>query len=322
MGGITAQEQVGKRCYKNQTAGYQSVVKLDHLGAQAGTPVEPYGTVWLTEEEAILTARAPALAKDNPFVEQPFQFEDQSGQRVERMMAPLVLVPDEEGSESDRFVPYDGPAPAHDINLHSMAANQRTTEAALDADSDRPVPTEETEPQLAPSSAAAVPPSHARASGVIDPSQPLPPEEDQRESWVENDERTEEPQEGALGGSNEKVGPTDEDPAKVRGPGGPPPQQPAPHAHPQAPTGSADPTQADVPTQRTVPSESAGVQKGAGAPSEQGAAEEHAGVTERGEETGAADTPVGKAPEGEFASKEEVGSPEAPTQGAPSGEGS
>lgn len=293
MAGTTSEAQVQKKCYKNQTAGWLGVVKLDHLGAQQGAPVAPYGTVYLTDDEAILTARAPANPKDNPFEEQSFMFvENDTGRHVERSMRPLILVTDEEGAPSDeRYVPVG------DINPQTVINEQARTAEVLDAqDADpRTVVTSPEEPiQVEATPHAAVDPAHA-----------VPGSEEQ--SWVENPDRTEEPQQGSLGGSDGAVGPTGEaDPA-------------APGASVQAGAPPQQPVQQTVGAQqgnggKTVPSESAGTGEAAGAPSEQGAAEEHAAHTPSGEETGAAETPVGAAPEGEFASHEEVGSPDAPTQ--------
>lgn len=302
MGLTTAEAQVAKRCYKNQTAGWIGVTKLDHLGAQVGAPVAPYGTVWLSDDEAILTSRAPAAAKDNPFVEQEFPFTD--GQKVvQQMMAPLVLVEDADGEEgAERFVPSTS-----SVNLDPVAGGQRDAETVLQRDSSRPVATAPAgEVTLEPSANAAVPPSHAGPTNHA-PHEPAPVEEDLREeSWTAvPEDRTEAPQQGALAGSNEKVGPSDEDAARDGTAQGPPPQQPAPTSIASTQVQGKGETQ---------PSESAGVQEGAGAPSEQGAAEETAAHTPSGEETGAAEIPAGEAPEGEFASHEEVGSPDAPSQ--------
>lgn len=286
MAGTTAEAQVQKKCYKNQTAGWLGVVKLDHLGAQQGYPVPPYGTVYLTDDEAILTARAPADPKDNPFEEQTFMFvENDTGRHVEHKMRSLILVTDEEGIPSDdRYVPVG------DINPQTVVAEQARTADALDAQDEAPrtVATSPEEPiQVEATPHAAVDPAHA--------------------SWVENPDRTQEPQPGSLSGSDGAVGPTSEaDPAA---PGaqiqqGAPPQQPAPV--------SVGSTGVQPETPGAVPSESAGTGQAAGAPSEQGAGEEHAAHTPSGEETGAAETPVGDAPKGEYASHEEVGSPDAP----------
>lgn len=312
MAGTTAEAQVQKKCYKNQTAGWLGVVKVDHLGAQQGAPVAPFGTVYLTDDEAILTARAPANPKDNPFEEQGFMFVDDTGKQVEQTMRPLILVTDDEGAPGDdRYVPVG------DINPHVLVAQQVRTNATLDEQdaSPRTVPTDTQEPtQVAATPLAAVDPAHA----VPAPVAAAPVEQAQAEgdeetdetdrSWVENPERTPEPQRGSLGGSDTPVGPTAEaDPAApgAQVQSGAPPQQPAPTS-----VGSSG-VQPESPG--AVPSESAGTGQAAGAPSEQGAGEEHAGVTKAGEETGAAETPVGTAPEGEYASHEEVGSPDAPT---------
>jgi len=51
----------------NTTDGWLGVVQLNHLGQALGASVEPGGSVFLTEEEQILTANAPREDKDNPF---------------------------------------------------------------------------------------------------------------------------------------------------------------------------------------------------------------------------------------------------------------
>lgn len=280
MGATAAEAQVDKKCYRNQTAGWQSVVKLDHLGAQRGTPVAPGATVWLTDDEAVLTARAPADPKDNPFEEQNFMFQDDKGVQSEHPMRPLILVDEERYSPSDeRFVPgqygEDMP-PAHDVNLHQVAAEQANTEAALSAGTERPVPTEAGEPVGSPPVAAV--PGHLATAP--------PPEEhaEAAESWTENAERTEEPQPGSLSGSHEPApGDDDADPVRDGSPTHAPPQRPAP---------------APVATSSVAVSD-----------------EETAAQTAAGEETGAAEQPAGAAPEGEFAKHEEVGTPDAPAQG-------
>lgn len=344
MAGITAEDQVAKKPYKNQTAGWLGVVKLDHLGAQVGVSVPPFGTIWLTDNEAILTARAPADAKNNPFEEQMFAFEDQAGQRVQKAMRPLVLIADDRdvpGSQ-DRYVPSvedEEPPPAH-VDIQALAAARTDTEAQLARTDERLVPIAPVTPVLAQSSVAAVPPSHAMP--IVDSSQP---EEDTRESWVDVPDRTLEPQPGSLGGA--AAIPVDNtDPVQVGSPTGVQPQAPAPQTVGSSPA-------PDVPAQRVVPSESAGTQTAAGSPSEQSGAseapfvpenlgdgldappstlmtpettgtavaEETAATLPTGEETGAADTPTGAPVEGEFAAHEEVGSPDAPGLAEPSESG-
>lgn len=297
MAGTTAEAQVAKRCYKNQTAGWLGVVKLDHLGAQVGAPVKPFGTVYLSDAEAVLTARAPADPKDNPFEEQMFMFVDsESGQHVEKAMRPLILLQDSEGVPSEeRYVP------SGDINPEKLVAEHARTEAALDAQESDPrtVPSAPEEPtQVAAQPAFAVEPGH---SG---PAEEVADENEGKESWVENPDRTAEPQRGSLGGSQEPAPqPVQGDAASPQGESAAAGQQTPP---PQAPA----PTTVASQHGSVKPSESAGTGEAAGAPSEQ---EEHAGVTKSGEETGAADRPTGDAPEGEYAQHEEVGSPDAPS---------
>lgn len=295
MAGTTAQAQVDKKAYRNQTAGWLGVVKLDHLGAQQGHPVEPHGSVYLSDEEAILTARAPREAKDNPFVEQSFMFEDQQGQRVEKMLAPLVLITDDKDVPTDdRFTPVG------EINTAKVAAEQAQTADALAAQDDSPrevatAPVDE--PVLVPASSAAVAYTQPRR-----PDDELVDAEGERaESWVENDDRTEEPQKGSLAGSGEPApGDAGGDPLGTRPTSAQaPPQRPAPTSVGSSAAGEEHAASRD----KTAPSESAGTQKAAGAPSEQ-------------EEIGTAVPPQGEPVEGEYAQHEEVATPDAPAQAA------
>lgn len=54
--------------FVNTTDGWVGAVQIDHTGRAAGVSVEPGGSVFLTEEEQILTANAPRVDEDNPFV--------------------------------------------------------------------------------------------------------------------------------------------------------------------------------------------------------------------------------------------------------------
>jgi hypothetical protein len=287
--------EVAKKPYKNQTAGWLGVVKLNHLGAQEGVSVAPYGTVYLSDDEAVLTARAPAQAKDNPFVEQQFEFvNSETGAHEMHPMIPLVLVEDspEIADEHARYVPGTANAPQTESK---EAADRATADAALAQGTDRPIPTTSVAPTLVPSSTAAVPPSHTRPGAPPEHEAPSP--EDDRQSWVDNPERTEAPQPGALGGTDQAAG------APLQG-------------EPPAPEGGAIAGTATV--ESSTPGSQAFKGSGDGSTSESAiAGEETAGVTPTGEETGAAQTPANEAPEGEYAANEEVGSPDAPTQVAP-----
>ena len=269
MGSATGEAEVAKKPYKNQTAGWLGVVKLDHLGAQVGHAVEPFGTVYLTDDEAILTARAPRDPKDNPFEEQVFQFiENDTGNQVEAPMRPLVLILDAEGLPGEeRYVP----GIAGSTTDESIAANRREAAAAIaEGAGERTVPSAPVQPTPIVPSGTAVPGEHASPASA-----------EAAQSWVENAERSEAPQPGALGGSDQPATtPPEGAQERVEGasPGATAPQAPAPP--PPTP-------------------------------------EEHAAHLGSGEETGAAEIPAGQAPEGEYASHEEVGSPDAPTQRAP-----
>lgn len=333
MAGTTAEAQVAKRCYKNQTAGWLGVVKLDHLGAQAGHSIPPFGTAYLSDEEAILTARAPAEAKDNPFEEQMFMFVGEGGAHVEQAMRPLILLVDDSGEIKDeRYVPVGG-----SIDPAKIVAEAARTDQALNAQSDRTVPTEPQEPTQVPGTpASAVDPAHAVPAIAARPAEQEVEEIEEVESWVENPDRTPTPQQGSLGGANGDA------PAAPQGDAASPTGDGTLIRTSEATAPAQPPAPATVGSQHGAvkPSESAGTGEAAGAPSEQGqewettspvgtlktanpagsptlsetgAAEEFAAETANGEETGAADVPTGAPTEGEFAAHEEVGSPDAPS---------
>lgn len=270
--------QVDKRPYRNQTAGWQSAVKLDHLGAQLGTPVAPHGIVWLSDDEATLTARAPADPANNPFLPKTYQFvNNDTGQIEEHDMAPLVLVTDERDvPDEERFVPSSPVAGAVEATI---AAGIADTERSLATSADRPVPTQ-------PGGAA----SPVGASQPVGADPAIQP--------------------GHLSGG--VAAPTTDDEAPDNGPTGvPATETKVTSAMPGAQSEVAGEEHA---SQHGDPnaSESSGTGKANGGAVEQ---EEHAAHTAAGEETGAAETPKGDAPEGEYAQHEEVGSPDAPAQG-------
>lgn len=94
--------QVEKQQFKNNINGYVGAVVIGPKGDDRGVAVAPGATVWLSEQEQVLTANAPRNAKDNPFVEQVFQFTDPvTGEAQELRVTPLTPI-----SEA-RFVPAD-----------------------------------------------------------------------------------------------------------------------------------------------------------------------------------------------------------------------
>lgn len=99
-----------KRKFINPTPGYVGAVVIDEDGKRQGIPVEPGGAVWLSELEMRLTAEAPRLASDNPFVKeweeavefnsdnQPIRFEKRTGVLVASTEPPRPIA-------GERFVP-------------------------------------------------------------------------------------------------------------------------------------------------------------------------------------------------------------------------
>jgi hypothetical protein len=52
--------------FRNTTTGFVGVITIDN-GKERGVAVRPGGTIWLSEDEQILTANAPRKDEDNPF---------------------------------------------------------------------------------------------------------------------------------------------------------------------------------------------------------------------------------------------------------------
>lgn len=108
---------VSKRKFENPTQGYVGATILDDDNKPKGMPVEPGGSIWLSQAEERLTAEAPRLAENNPFTKpwkrvtevgtsgEPIAWEDCVG----------VLVLSEEPARtilSDRFIPSAQETPA------------------------------------------------------------------------------------------------------------------------------------------------------------------------------------------------------------------
>jgi hypothetical protein len=88
--------------FRNTTDGWIGVVQFvgPHREPK-GTAVEPHGTVWLNEDEQILTANAPKADADNPFVPRSVVGED--GELVD---APPMLELVSRGTEIKSRRPY------------------------------------------------------------------------------------------------------------------------------------------------------------------------------------------------------------------------
>lgn len=89
-----AQKKVTR--FRNTTGGYLGVVKYKPNGEEAAIAVEPHGTVELTDMEIEATARAPREAKNNPFIDQPFQIRNpETDEVIESGVRPLLVLDDE-----------------------------------------------------------------------------------------------------------------------------------------------------------------------------------------------------------------------------------
>ena len=329
--------QVEKKLYKNQTGGWLGVVVIDFSGKDVGVSIEPHGTVWLSDAEAILTARAPKDPKDNPFVEQEFVGIDSNGTRKVFSMAPLALASNDSRyvPSNDRYVPiFDQEGDARNIASARAEEPPAITPAAaarsaeIVADRDLVPPPQAAAPSAPPTEApgtapaepglpaqAPVPTSPAPVTTGVEPLPSAP--EAQEQSWVAEPEAPGQVLPGALGGSDEPAPDPSASPAPPAPAAPPVPAQATPTApggNPEAPGPTPDPSFPTVESQTmsyTDPATGQTHEVPIMTPEETAAAVDPA----IGEETGAAKPPVGDQPEGEFGQAEEVGSPEAPAQG-------
>lgn len=116
--------QIEKQQFQNATDGWIGAVSINVKGEEIGVAVEPGGTVWLSEAEQILTANAPRLAADNPFIPQKRQRVDPlTGEAEEVEITPLV--PINEG----RFVPANERPIPSDLAAGGGAAQAAATGA-------------------------------------------------------------------------------------------------------------------------------------------------------------------------------------------------
>lgn len=287
--------QIRKKQYKNNTAGWLGVVILDHNGQEQGVNVEPLGYVWLSDAEAILTARAPRDPRDNPFEERTFVVQDPATQmRSEIQMRPLVLV-SEEGRDmlaTDRYVPgIVDPAQARaEMERAAHSGEGQTTPAAVAREREvvRSTPTP-------PSTGA--PPQTLGQAPATPAYTPVPPVAQTREGGLSGPPGAADADGQAESWVDHPVGPVQ--PGALRGDEMGPPRV------------DVDPT-LPQPGDRPMPTVQAAPQTvGSVSVAEEELAER---VDPRvGEETGAARPPATPQPEGEYARAEEVGSPDAPT---------
>lgn len=315
--------QVAKKEYRNNTSGWVGVVTLDHTGAEQGVNIEPNGTIWLSDAEAILTARAPRRPEDNPFLERTYVMQDpQTGVKREVKMRPVTLVSDRSKDmyASDRYVPgivsdnearagvtraardgTDGPRTAATAAKEAEVVSGADAEVlggpAMRQEPDRPTQLEPVPPSTgAPAPPETPPPSSPPAAavppmGVGQPGLQGAPgaasASDEAESWTEEPEAPGQVLRGSLTG--------DDGPGQDQGD----PTLPA----------AGDAVHAPVQGAPETVGAALGAEEHAQAQTEEHAQRVDPNV---GEETGAARPPTQPQPEGEFAAREEVGSPDAP----------
>jgi hypothetical protein len=64
-----------KSKFKNTGSGVAGAIQLDHQNQAKGVAVYPGESVWLSEQEQVLTAQAPRHEEDNPFTNGTFTLE-------------------------------------------------------------------------------------------------------------------------------------------------------------------------------------------------------------------------------------------------------
>jgi hypothetical protein len=269
--------RIEKEQFQNMSGGFIGAVVIGPKGDEKGIPVEPNGTVWLSEEEQILTANAPRLAKDNPFIEWTRTvLNDDTGQWEDQKYTPLVKV------QEHRPVPANfRPIPA---DISDAAA---TREAAASASGDTPT--------VATVVEAGAIERHAEVSNMGEGTKPHDPPPVPRRAAM------------AAAMSEE------DDTSDLTPPPDPLPDPTPPGATPDAaPAAEAQADAADAQQEAAAAQEEAAAAQAAAA--EETAAKVD---PQKGEETGSAVPPNAEAPEGEYAQHEEVGTPEAPAQPSP-----
>lgn len=136
-----------RRKFVNPTPQYVGAVIYDEDGKRKGVPVEPGGSIWLSEREERATAEAPREAKDNPFGaawEEPTRTTPE-GEILETATRHGMLVLSDEPPRSiasERFIPGretatvpEAPAPAAEAPQEPAGDDQTAA--------DEPEPVEE-----------------------------------------------------------------------------------------------------------------------------------------------------------------------------------
>lgn len=115
---------IQKQQFRNNLDGWVGAVVIGPKGDDRGIPVEPLGTVWLSEPEQILTANASRSPADNPFVAQEWpRFNPTTGEMETVKVTPLTPV--DEGRfvpAQQRFIPGVEAEGVRGVNAATVAA--------------------------------------------------------------------------------------------------------------------------------------------------------------------------------------------------------
>lgn len=131
-----------KRKFHNPTGGYVGATILDDDNKPKGVPVDPGGSIWLSQVEERLTAEAPRLAENNPFTKQwtrVLEYGPDGRPSVTEECEGVLILSEEPARTilSDRYIPSEGATRAE------VAAEEKAAEEQPPAP-ERPAEVEET----------------------------------------------------------------------------------------------------------------------------------------------------------------------------------
>lgn len=95
--------------FRNETKGFVGVITIDPQGNQKGVAVRPGSSIWLSEGEQILTANAPRLDKDNPFINGQLSLVTKAGDVKNRRPIGEAAIPANGAAAPEEVAPADGP---------------------------------------------------------------------------------------------------------------------------------------------------------------------------------------------------------------------
>lgn len=105
--------------FRNDSPGVIGAVSVNNRGEVQGIPVYPGDTVWLSDEEQVLTANSPRDPADNPLINGSFTLIAEQGEfKNARPVRPVAETPPEGERPADEEVgtpdaaPADAPPPA------------------------------------------------------------------------------------------------------------------------------------------------------------------------------------------------------------------